>query len=347
MTHPAVAGIQTAPSLTAVLPVSVTPQQGESMESWLEHLADANGLTTAQLLVATGRNRAGTRYLTLAPSPNTVARLAALARVDEQAVYAATLARFDGTALDLAGLDPTDRHSYRQVAARGWTPAHGTQICPACLAQTGDLADRVAAPAPSPPAPDTERCSSPNAPPAIDRSGTNDIRISAASEPARCAGTRSATDPHVSATTTSPPSRPTPRPRLSCRRSGASTPPSTATTRRGPRRADRQPRGIPDRPATPDHPAAPPRRPTRRHRPRPLARNPRPGGGTAHRRPRPAVGPSTTRRPRSARRRAGHRGRDPRRARPRRRRGRVHAVGRAHPQPLRTGRSGGSPTAPS
>jgi hypothetical protein len=27
--------------------------------------------------------------------------------------------------------------SYRQVAARGWTPAHGTQICPACLADTG------------------------------------------------------------------------------------------------------------------------------------------------------------------------------------------------------------------
>jgi hypothetical protein len=52
-------------------------------------------------------------------------------------VYAATLASFDGTALDLTGLDPTDRHSYRQVAARGWTPAHGTQICPECLADTG------------------------------------------------------------------------------------------------------------------------------------------------------------------------------------------------------------------
>jgi hypothetical protein len=52
-------------------------------------------------------------------------------------VYAATLASFDGTALDLTGLDPADRHSYRQVAARGWTPAHGTQICPACLADTG------------------------------------------------------------------------------------------------------------------------------------------------------------------------------------------------------------------
>jgi len=123
--------------MTAALPVSVTPRPGESIESWLEHLADANGLTTAQLLGATGRGRAGTRYLTLAPSRQTVTRLAALARVDEQDVYAATLAAFDGTALDLTGLDPGDRHSYRQVAARGWAPAHGTQICPACLAETG------------------------------------------------------------------------------------------------------------------------------------------------------------------------------------------------------------------
>ena len=123
--------------MTGALPVSVTPEPGESIESWLEHLADANGLTTAQLLTATGRGRGETRYLTLAPSPDTVARLAALARVDEDQVYAATLARFDGTALDLTGLDPADRYSYRQVAARGWTPAHGTQICPACLTDTG------------------------------------------------------------------------------------------------------------------------------------------------------------------------------------------------------------------
>jgi len=123
--------------MTAALPVSVTPRPGESIESWLEHLADANGLTTAQLLATTGRGRADTRYLTLAPSPETITRLAALARVAEQDVYAATLAAFDGTALDLTGLDPGDRHSYRQVAARGWTPAHGTQICPACLAADG------------------------------------------------------------------------------------------------------------------------------------------------------------------------------------------------------------------
>ncbi len=123
--------------MTAALPVSVTPGPGESIESWLEHLADVNGLTTAQLLTATGRGRAGNRYLTLAPSPETITRLAALARVDEQDVYAATLAVFDGTALDLTGLEPGDRHSYRQVAARGWAPAHGTQICPTCLGENG------------------------------------------------------------------------------------------------------------------------------------------------------------------------------------------------------------------
>ena len=123
--------------MTAALPVPVAPRPGESIESWLEHLADANGLTTAQLHTATGRGRAGTRYLTLAPSPETITRLAALARVDERDVYAATLAAFDGTALDLTGLDSADRHSYRQVAARGWAPAHGTQICPACLAADG------------------------------------------------------------------------------------------------------------------------------------------------------------------------------------------------------------------
>jgi len=123
--------------VNAVLPISVPPGVDESVESWLEHLADANGLTTAQLIATIRRTGATTRYLTLAPSPEAIARLAALARVDQRAVYAATLASFDGTALDLTGLDPADRYSYRQVAARGWTPAHGTQICPACIAETG------------------------------------------------------------------------------------------------------------------------------------------------------------------------------------------------------------------
>jgi len=122
--------------VSAPLPVSISPRPGESIESWLEHLADANGLTTAQLLTLLRRDGASTRYLTLAPAPGTITHLAALARVDPDAVAATTLAAYDGTALDLTGLHVDDRHSYRQVAARGWAPAHGTQICPDCLADT-------------------------------------------------------------------------------------------------------------------------------------------------------------------------------------------------------------------
>lgn len=122
--------------MSAPLPVSVTPRPGESIESWLEHLADANGLTTAQLLTFVRGRGLSTRYLTLAPAPDTITHLATLARVDPDAVAASTLAAYDGTALDLTGLDVDDRHSYREVAARGWAPAHGTQICPACLADT-------------------------------------------------------------------------------------------------------------------------------------------------------------------------------------------------------------------
>ena len=123
--------------MSAPLPVSVTPGAGESIESWLEHLADANGMTTAQLLTLIRSRGVSTRYLTLAPAPGTITHLAALTRVDPDAVAAATLAAYDGTALDLTGIEPGDRHSYRQVAARGWAPAHGTQICPACLAADG------------------------------------------------------------------------------------------------------------------------------------------------------------------------------------------------------------------
>ncbi len=122
--------------MTTVLPVTFTPRPGESIESWLEHLADANGLATAEVLTAAG-SREDLRYLTVLPDRTTASRLAVMSRVDQQDVYAATLSRFDGTAIDLTGLDPNDQHSYRQVAARGWTPAHGTQLCPACLAETG------------------------------------------------------------------------------------------------------------------------------------------------------------------------------------------------------------------
>jgi hypothetical protein len=118
--------------MTTTLPVSIPPDAGESIESWLEHLADANGLTTAQLLAPP--TAGGLAAATSRSRPHPPRRPRPRQRGPR---YSATLASFDGTALDLSGLDSTDRHSCRQVAVRGWTPAHGTQICPTCTADAG------------------------------------------------------------------------------------------------------------------------------------------------------------------------------------------------------------------
>lgn len=118
----------------AALPVTVARGTGESIESWLERVSDANGVATAAVMaLIRGMDPTRTRFLTIAPSPAAVQRIAQLTRVSTSAVAGGTLAVVDQLAVDLTGLDHADRHSYRHIAARGWTPAHSTQLCPRCL----------------------------------------------------------------------------------------------------------------------------------------------------------------------------------------------------------------------
>ncbi|WP_373313649.1 TniQ family protein [Streptomyces capitiformicae] len=44
-------------------------------------------------------------------------------------------ARYDGTALDFAGLEPSDRTSMRLVALREWMLTTSSRACPCCLAE--------------------------------------------------------------------------------------------------------------------------------------------------------------------------------------------------------------------
>jgi len=121
------------------LPVTLDLRPGQALDCYLEHLAEANGMTTAQLLtvVRGERGHSTTRFLMLHPTRTATTRLACMARLGAKDVTAATLAAYDGTALDLDGLDPQTPSSFRGVAARGWVPGHGTQLCPPCLADTG------------------------------------------------------------------------------------------------------------------------------------------------------------------------------------------------------------------
>lgn len=86
-----------------------------------------------------------TRYLLLSLTPRTAEVLARITGATPQALRAATVAAYDGLAIDLIGLDPTRQASYRTVAARGWAPGRGTQVCPRCLTETGrwDVAWRL------------------------------------------------------------------------------------------------------------------------------------------------------------------------------------------------------------
>ena len=116
------------------LPTLVDLAPGEALDAYLERVADANYLTTARLIemVRAGRDTT-TAYLMLAPTPVTLERIARLTGADPAALQNATLAAYDGTSLDLHGLDPTRQASFRTISARGWTPGNGTQICPQCL----------------------------------------------------------------------------------------------------------------------------------------------------------------------------------------------------------------------
>ena len=120
------------------LPTLVNLAPGEALDAYLERVADANYLTTARLIeMVRAGHGSTTAYLMLAPTPATLKRIAHLTGAAAAALQNATLAAYDGTSLDLHGLDPAHQSSFRTIAARGWIPGHGTQICPQCLADDG------------------------------------------------------------------------------------------------------------------------------------------------------------------------------------------------------------------
>ncbi|MFE4463756.1 TniQ family protein [Oerskovia sp. NPDC056781] len=119
------------------LPVRVAPMQGQSLPDWLEHLAAINGMTAAQMETALREDGGSTRFLAVRPDPRTTRTITHLTGQPARTVLALTLARYDGTALDLTGLDTDRWSSWRSVAARGWFRPRGTAACPTCLATDG------------------------------------------------------------------------------------------------------------------------------------------------------------------------------------------------------------------
>lgn len=122
-----------------ILPARISPTAGQALDSYLEQVADANNLTSADL-TALIRRRTGhpVRYLTLSPDPTTLLAITELTGTSTEQLIAMTLPglpRHDGW--DLDRFDPAQRNGFVQIGNRGWLRTRGSQLCPACLTATG------------------------------------------------------------------------------------------------------------------------------------------------------------------------------------------------------------------
>lgn len=79
-----------------------------------------------------------TAFLMFKPDPRIIERVHEVSGVDGGALQNATLVRYgSGLPLYLDRLDPTQRHTFRQVVTQGWFPQFGSQVCPECLGRDG------------------------------------------------------------------------------------------------------------------------------------------------------------------------------------------------------------------
>lgn len=117
-----------------MLPVTLTPADGEALDGFLERLACVNGLDRAGLRAAIDVN--------LTFSPLTITAEAQRAIADEaglssKQVLRMTFAGYPGRPLTVSGLDPLDSTTLRRVFGQGWFPGKGSQFCPKCLDMSG------------------------------------------------------------------------------------------------------------------------------------------------------------------------------------------------------------------
>lgn len=121
------------------LPARTQPMAGQSLDSYLETVADINGLSTAELaaLIQSQTNRP-LRYIALQPDATTVSAIATMTGISIAQVQRMTL---DGLPhrepFGLCGFDSAERSAFSRISNRGWLRTRNSQLCPACLAEVG------------------------------------------------------------------------------------------------------------------------------------------------------------------------------------------------------------------
>lgn len=150
ITTPAVLNAVRVPATVTVLPtalprriaVVILPRDGESFASWVDRFAAdyqiPPGLAATQLgLEIRTYHTSDVRpvFYGLALSDATRTRLVAATGLDPAVLDDMQMSRYDGTALDLTGLDLSNEASLRRLMQLEWFLVHGSRSCPLCLAE--------------------------------------------------------------------------------------------------------------------------------------------------------------------------------------------------------------------
>ncbi len=120
------------------MPVRVVPKDDESLTSWMDRIAGHFNLTTGETLRGLGLLAERSQRIPLFGvllADEHYHRISALTGVAPNRVHLTLLARFGGSAIDLAGL--TTGVAAGQVASREWALFWGSRACPACLHDSG------------------------------------------------------------------------------------------------------------------------------------------------------------------------------------------------------------------
>lgn len=122
------------------LPVVRTPAEDESLSSYVARMAAIYELPLSDMLAALGLTDTPVGrpkvvgYGTLL-APSRVRAMQQATGLDAEVIESMLLARYDGIAADLSGLDPNDPQSFVQVARRQWMLFRDSRLCPACLTE--------------------------------------------------------------------------------------------------------------------------------------------------------------------------------------------------------------------
>lgn len=146
---PVAAVVDAVPARVTVLPsalprrfsVVILPRAGESFASWLDRFAAAHDIPPGIAATLLGVEIRGSRtsdvrpvFYGLALSEDSRRRLVAATGLDPAVLDGMQLARYNGTALDLTGLDLSSAASLRSVIKREWF-LYGSRACPRCLVE--------------------------------------------------------------------------------------------------------------------------------------------------------------------------------------------------------------------